>query len=193
MRTICFATQNPNKVYEIQQLLGEEFKLVSLGELGHTEELREDQETLEGNSLQKAEYVWHHYHVSCFADDSGLEVEALGGAPGVHSAYYAGSRNSDDNIALLLKNLEDLPHRRAQFRTVITLILDGKVHQFEGVVKGEILTDRRGGKGFGYDPVFVPEGFSQTFAEMDISEKNKISHRAKAVGKLVEFLKGIEN
>ena len=189
MKTICFATQNENKVYEIQQLLTHDFKLVTLREIGCTGELDEEQDTLEGNSLQKARFIWETYRVSCFADDTGLEVEALGGAPGVDSAHYAGAqRNSSNNIALLLANLGENSNRRAQFRTVITLIINGEVHQFEGVVKGEIIAAPRGQKGFGYDPVFVPEGYSQTFAEMDLSEKNKISHRARAIQKLVAFL-----
>lgn len=158
-------------------------------DIGCTEELAEDQDTIEGNSFQKAHYVHKHYHVDCFADDTGLEVEALNGEPGVDSAHYAGpQRSHDDNINLLLLNLAGKSNRKARFRTIITLILDNKVHTFEGIVNGSILTERRGSDGFGYDPVFLPEGYSKTLAEMSMDEKNQISHRAVAVRKLVNFL-----
>lgn len=190
MRTFCFATNNDHKRAEIQALLGSEFNVVGLKEIGCEEELVEDQSTLEGNSLQKATYVFDHYKVSCFADDTGLEVEALNGEPGVYSARYAGSqRNSDDNMNLLLANLSDLENKRAQFRTVVTLITPNEKKQFEGVLKGTIIKEKRGTGGFGYDPIFVPEGETKTLAEMTMDEKNLLSHRARAVEKLVLYLR----
>lgn len=190
---ICFATNNTNKINEIRQLLPDHIELVSLQDIGCTEELREDQNTLEGNSHQKAAYVYETYDVSCFADDTGLEVFALDGEPGVLSARYAGeSRNNEDNIDLLLENLEQHENRQAQFRTVITLILKGKEKQFEGIVKGEILKERVGEAGFGYDPVFQPEGYNRTFAEMSMAEKNNISHRGRAFKKLIGYLSTLQ-
>ena len=190
MKRLCFATNNRHKVAEVSQMLEGKFELLTLQDIGCHEELAEDQETLEGNSRQKAEYVWQHYQVSCFADDTGLEVEALGGAPGVYSARYAGPQRSDsDNILLLLQNLVPHHNRRARFRTCITLILDGQQHQFEGIVEGAISEKWQGNKGFGYDPVFVPDGHTRTFAEMSAEEKNAISHRGRAVRRLVAFLK----
>lgn len=187
---LCFATNNTHKLQEVRQLLGNAFELVSLSEIGCEEELAEDQRTLEGNSLQKAEYVFNTYGVSCFADDTGLEVDALNGEPGVYSARYAGpQRNSEDNIRLLLKNLASSSNRKAQFRTVITLVRPDGVHQFEGIAKGEIIKDQKGTAGFGYDPVFLPEGHTKTMAEMTSQEKNAISHRGEAFRKLIEFLK----
>lgn len=187
---ICFATNNPNKLKEIHQLLGDQFDIQSLEDIGCREELPENQETLEGNSEEKARYVYDHYHLDCFADDTGLEVSALNGAPGVYSARYAGpQRKSEDNILRLLEKLKGKKDCSAQFRTVISLILGGKMYQFEGVVKGHITSGSSGTAGFGYDPVFIPEGYAQTFAEMDMHTKNKISHRGRAVHKLVEFLK----
>ncbi len=188
--TLCFATNNTHKIKEIQALLGNSHQLLSLRDIGCTEELAEDQETLEGNSLQKAEYVFQHYKVACFADDTGLEVEALKGAPGVYSARYAGDqRQPADNMQLLLKNLQGEKNLKARFRTVITLITKKGTHQFEGILNGTITFEQRGTQGFGYDPVFVPEGYAQTLAELSLDEKNKISHRARAVQKLVLFLK----
>ncbi len=190
MRTLCFATNNDHKRAEIQALLGDEFKVVGLSEIGCEEELAENQITLEGNSLQKAAYVFDHYKVSCFADDTGLEVEALNGEPGVYSARYAGNqRNSDDNMNLLLANLSNIENKKAQFRTVITLITPNDKKQFEGVLKGTIIKEKRGAGGFGYDPIFVPEGETKTLAEMTMPEKNLLSHRARAVEKLVLYLK----
>lgn len=186
---LCFATNNAHKLEEIQAILGESFELISLKETGCTEELPETGDTLEVNSLQKAQYLYDHYHVNCFADDSGLEVHALGGEPGVDSAHYAGPQRSHaDNVNLLLKNLAGKTDRSAQFRTVITLIQNGKITQFEGSVKGQIINELRGSQGFGYDPIFVPDGYETTFAEMSLEEKGRISHRAKAFRKLVEFL-----
>jgi XTP/dITP diphosphohydrolase len=186
---LCFATNNAHKLEEIQAILGDSFELISLAATGCTEELPETGNTLEANSLQKAKYLYDHYQVNCFADDSGLEVQALNGEPGVDSAHYAGPQRSHaDNVNLLLKNLGDETDRSAKFRTVITLIQNGEITQFEGNIKGQIISELRGTQGFGYDPIFVPEGYETTFAEMSLSEKGKISHRAKAFEKLVKFL-----
>jgi XTP/dITP diphosphohydrolase len=169
---LCFATDNKHKLQEIQALVGDKFQILSLKEIGCLEELAEDQDTLEGNSLQKAEYVFTKYRVPCFADDSGLEVEALNGAPGVYSARYAGpQRNHDDNMNLLIKNLEGKSNRNARFRAVITLINTQGSYQFEGVLNGTIKSVRKGNGGFGYDPIFQPDGFSKTLAEMSMEEK----------------------
>jgi XTP/dITP diphosphohydrolase len=186
---LCFATNNAHKLEEIQAILGDSFELLSLKDVGCSEELPETGNTLEANSLQKAQYLYDHYQVNCFADDSGLEVHALGGEPGVYSARYAGEQRSHaDNNTLLLNNLQDKTDRTAQFRAVITLIQNGVVNQFEGVVKGQIVKDYKGTGGFGYDPIFVPEGYDRTFAEMDLVEKTKISHRGRSFEKLVAFL-----
>jgi XTP/dITP diphosphohydrolase len=190
MKKICFATNNKNKIAEVSQMLKGKYELVSLEDIGCTEELPEEQDTMEGNSRQKAQYVWQNYNISCFADDSGLEVEALDNTPGVYSARYAGPQRSDsDNIELVLQNLKGKSNRNARFRTSITLILNGQEHQFEGTVNGSITQDWKGNKGFGYDPIFLPTGHSKTFAEMSSEEKNAISHRGVAVRKLVDFLK----
>jgi XTP/dITP diphosphohydrolase len=187
--TLCFATNNRNKLNEVQRLLGTRITVVTLNDVGCDEELLEDQNTIEGNSLQKAKYIAHQYHLPTFADDTGLVVEALQGEPGVRSARYAGpQRRDEDNIALLLKNLEGVINRKAHFKTIVTLVDGAQVHQFEGVVNGTILPERRGTGGFGYDPVFLPDGHSRTFAEMSGQEKNEISHRAAAIKKLVDFL-----
>ena len=188
---ICFATNNHHKIEEVRQVLGDHFSLTSLLEIGCTEELPETRDTLEGNALQKAEYVFNNFSISCFADDTGLEVDALNGAPGVYSARYAGDqRNSDDNMRLLLENLGDRPNRRAQFRTVIALLQHGKDPVlFEGILPGKIITEKRGQQGFGYDPLFIPDSSTKTLAEMSMEEKNQLSHRAIAVKKLVEYLK----
>jgi XTP/dITP diphosphohydrolase len=189
MHSVIIATNNRHKLEEIQFALRDGITLKTLHDIGCNEELAEDQDTLEGNSLQKAAYIYQNYHVDCFADDTGLEVDALNGAPGVISARYAGpQRSHDDNIELLLKNLTGRSNRRARFRTVITLIWKGQTHTFEGIVNGTILNGGRGDKGFGYDPVFLPDGFSKTLAEMSIEEKNLISHRGIAVRKLANFL-----
>lgn len=186
---ICFATNNQHKIAEVQAILGKKFELVSLAEIGCLEELPETGNTLEENSAQKAEYIWQKYQITCFADDSGLEVEALDNAPGVYSARYGGlPKNDEKNIDLLLQNLQGKSNRKAQFRTCITLITAKGKWQFEGIVKGEILQEKRGSKGFGYDPVFLPEGYEQTFAEMNMQDKNAISHRAIAMRKLADFL-----
>lgn len=184
-----FATNNNHKLKEVQEVLGDSFQIESLHELGIHEDIPENQQTLEGNALQKARFLYKRTGESCFADDTGLEVEALNGAPGVYSARYAGeSKNSLDNMALLLKNMEGKQNRKARFRTVIALILDGKEYFFEGIVNGVITEQPRGTAGFGYDPLFVPDGYATTFAEMDSESKNAISHRGLAVEKLAAFL-----
>lgn len=187
---LCFATNNSNKIKEVCQLLGQKFELLGLKDIGCNEELREDQSTLEGNAQQKAEYIFDHYHISCFADDTGLEVEALNNEPGVFSARYAGPQRSDeDNMALLLERLNSSQNRKARFRTVICAFINNQKYFFEGIVEGEIANEYSGDQGFGYDPIFIPKGYSQTFAQMSLEEKNKISHRSIAVNKLVDFLK----
>lgn len=190
MKKLCFATNNRHKLAEVSQMLDGTYELLSLQDIGCIEELPEEQDTLEGNSRQKAAHVWDNYSVSCFADDTGLEVEALNGAPGVYSARYAGPQRSDaDNINKLLQSLLGQQNRRAQFRTSITLLLDGQEHQFEGIVTGRIAEEWQGDKGFGYDPVFIPDGHERTFAQMSAEEKNAISHRGRAIQRLVQFLK----
>ncbi len=196
---LIFATQNQNKLQEIRLILGDSFVLRGLSDLGVTEEIPEDHETLEENASQKAWFIYNKFGLSCFADDTGLEVSALDGAPGVYSARYSRMGHptfhqlepAAGNIKKLLLELEGVSARKAQFRTVISLVLMGKEYRFEGVVEGEITEAPAGVKGFGYDPVFRPEGYEKTFAEMDLSLKNKISHRAIAVNGLVEFLKGM--
>ncbi|GAB3915091.1 non-canonical purine NTP diphosphatase [Larkinella knui] len=190
--TLCFATNNANKLEEISAMLGDQFVLKTLQDIGCFEEIPETQDTIPGNSRQKAEHVWDHYRINCFADDSGLEVDALDGAPGVHSAYYGGHpRSYERNLNLLLTNLNGKPNRRARFRTVITLVIDGNYHSFEGTAEGQILTEPRGTGGFGYDPIFQPDGYDRTFAEMSMEEKSAISHRGKAFAKLVSFLNNL--
>lgn len=187
--TIIFATNNAHKVEEVQAVLGDAFHLRTLAECGITEEIPETADTLEGNALQKARFVHERTGADCFADDTGLEVDALCGAPGVHSARYAtDGHDFAANNRLLLHNLEGVGDRRAHFRTVIALILDGREYLFEGRVDGHIAEVEAGCGGFGYDPLFVPEGFERSFAEMSAEQKNAISHRGRAVRKLVEFL-----
>jgi XTP/dITP diphosphohydrolase len=187
---LVFATTNKNKVNEIQELISFDIQLLSLKDINCLEEIPETQPFIEENASQKAFYVYNNYHFNCFADDTGLEVEALDGKPGVLSARYAGeSKNADDNMNKLLHELKGISNRNARFKTVISLIIDGKETQFEGIVNGVVIDVKRGTKGFGYDPVFIPHGYNTTFAEMDLIEKNKISHRALAVGKLVAYLK----
>jgi len=188
---LVFATNNQNKVNEIKSLLGEGIEIVSLKDIGCNEELPETQETLEGNALQKARYVADNYNVNCFADDTGLEVDSLNGAPGVYSARYAGEQcTAEDNMTKILSELEGKENRKAKFRTIVALILNGKEHSFEGKIDGSITRSKSGSDGFGYDPIFQPNGFDITFSEMSMAEKNAISHRGKAVAKLVAFLKG---
>lgn len=186
---ICFATNNKNKLIEIKKKLGEAYDIISLFDLGHTEELSETHDTLEGNSLEKALFVHKKYQINCFADDTGLLVDALDGEPGVNSARYAGlGKSSEDNMNLLLEKLKGHANRKAKFNTIVTLMINGKAHQFTGEVEGVITNERSGVNGFGYDPIFIPNGWKETFAELDLEEKNKISHRSKAVEKLVNFL-----
>ena len=196
---LIFATNNQHKLEEIAALLGGKFQLLGLKDLYISEEIPEDHDTLEANASQKAWFIYKKTGKNCFADDTGLEVDVLDGAPGVYSARY--SRMGDPtfpemeaaqgNIKKLLLKLEGAENRSARFRTVIALVLNGKEYQFEGIVEGEITLSASGVKGFGYDPVFVPIGFDNTFAEMDLSKKNQISHRARAIAKLVDFLKGM--
>jgi XTP/dITP diphosphohydrolase len=186
---LVFATNNLNKLKEVQVLIPSYVKLLSLKDIGCFEDVPETQTTIEGNAKQKAEYIKLHYGFDCFADDTGLEVEALNNEPGVYSARYAGEqRDANDNMNLLLKNLTDKANRNAQFKTVIALHLNGELKTFTGICKGTITKEKSGAKGFGYDPIFKPEGFEQTFAEMNLEEKNKIGHRGKAVLQLVMFL-----
>lgn len=199
---IVFATNNQHKLQEIRDILGSEFEIVSLKDIGCDVDIPETGNTLEENAMQKAQYVYDHYNLSCFADDTGLEVEALNGEPGVHSARYAEGTDHDSeaNMAKLLRNLEGKDNRKARFRTVIALIQKQdvcpcgctsikKVNRFEGIVDGSIATEKHGTAGFGYDPIFVPEGYDKSFAELGERIKNGISHRARAVAKLAEYLK----
>ena len=210
---IVFATNNQHKLSEIRDILGESIEVLSLKDIGCEVDIPETGQTLEENALQKAQYVYDHYHIDCFADDTGLEVDALDGAPGVYSARYASiesldnpdspekpvSHDSEANMARLLKELGENNNRKARFRTVIALIQKRnvcpcgcssikEVHQFEGIVNGEIIRERRGGEGFGYDPIFQPDGYDKTFAELGMEIKNHISHRARATQKLAEYL-----
>ena len=206
---IVFATNNAHKLQEIRAILGPSFEVVSLADIGCHEDIPETGKTLEENAIMKAEYIYNKYHLSCFADDTGLEVEALNGAPGVYSARYAAmesqdavSHDSEANMARLLRELGNNNNRKARFRTVIALIQKKdvcpcgctsikEIHQFEGIVNGEIIRERRGGEGFGYDPIFQPEGYDQTFAELGADIKNDISHRARATQKLAEYLRAM--
>ena len=204
---IVFATNNQHKLSEIRSILGDSIEVLSLKDIGCDVDIPETGTTLEENALQKAQYVYDHYHISCFADDTGLEVDALDGAPGVYSARYASmagdsgqmSHDSEANMARLLKELGNNSNRKARFRTVIALIQKKdvcpcgctrikEIHKFEGIVEGEIIRERRGGEGFGYDPIFQPNGYDQTFAELGMEIKNHISHRARATQKLADYL-----
>ena len=198
---IVFATNNQHKLSEIRSILDDSIEVLSLNDIGCHVDIPETGTTLEENALQKAEYVYNHYHIDCFADDTGLEVDVLGGAPGVYSARYAGGEGHDSeaNMTRLLKELGDNDNRKARFRTVIALIQKRdvcpcgctsikEVHRFEGIVEGQIIRERRGGEGFGYDPIFQPDGYDQTFAELGLEVKNLISHRARATQKLAEYL-----
>lgn len=191
---LVFATNNRNKLKEITHLPGNSFTLLSLSDIGMEDDIEENEPTIEGNAIQKARYIFNLTGLSVFADDTGLETEALNGAPGVHSARFAGdNKDSDANIVKLLSLLGKNPNRKAKFRTVIALILNGREYIFEGSVNGTITMEKRGKEGFGYDPVFLPDGCNLTFAEMDLSMKNKISHRARAFEKLTEFLSETES
>ncbi len=186
---LVFATQNENKAHEIQSLLPEYFKIISLKDIRCFDEIPEKAETLEGNSLLKASFISETYNLNCFADDTGLEIEALNNRPGVYSARYAGpDKSAAANIDKVLSELEGKTARNAQFRTIITLILNTSIFTFEGIVLGEIISEKRGENGFGYDPIFVPDGALKTFAEMTLTEKNQYSHRARAFQKMIEFL-----
>ncbi len=196
MRALIFATNNDNKLLEIKEILGSQFRISGLRERGIREEIPEDHFTLEENAFQKAAYIYEKFGISCFADDTGLEIDALNGEPGVFSARYSRIGDpvypqlevSQGNIRKVLEKLDGAESRKARFRTVIALILEGNRYAFEGIVNGTISKEIRGAGGFGYDPVFIPAGGAETFAEMDLSEKNKISHRARAINKLADFL-----
>ncbi|MGN1354498.1 MAG: non-canonical purine NTP diphosphatase [Alloprevotella sp.] len=192
MKKLVFATNNAHKLSEVRAMVGDTFEILSLEDLGCHDDIPETAETLSGNALMKAEYIAGKFHVDCFADDTGLVVEALGGAPGVHTARYAYPDRHDPvaNTKKLLSELQGQTDRRAAFITAIALIIDGREHLFEGRVDGFIATEERGTEGFGYDPVFIPEDTGLTFAELGVDAKNKISHRARAIGKLCAFLKG---
>ena len=193
MKKLVFASNNAHKLSEIRAILGDRIEIISLSDLQCHDEIPETADTLEGNALIKARYVWEHYGLYCFADDTGLEVEALGGAPGVYSARFAGEHASfEDNVSLLLERLSGVAApRRARFRTVIALIDEYGTHFFEGSVNGEITLERSGDHGFGYDPIFRPEGREETFAQLTEQEKNSMSHRGRAVQKLVRYLQAL--
>jgi XTP/dITP diphosphohydrolase len=187
---LIFASHNENKVTEIQNILGEDFTLLSLKELSFNQDIPETSETLEGNSIIKADAVFEQFKMPCFADDTGLEVDSLGGEPGVYSARYGGEdKNADKNMDLLLKKLHGISSRKARFRTVITYRTQNQMHQFEGVVEGNIINEKKGVHGFGYDPIFIPIGSQKTFAQMSTKEKNQFSHRSRAFEKLRIFLR----
>ncbi|MFW6369635.1 MAG: non-canonical purine NTP diphosphatase [Bacteroidota bacterium] len=189
---LLFATQNQHKYHEIKKLMPDNVELINLAHLGFMDELPETQHTLEGNALQKARFVYEQHHINCFADDTGLEINALDGAPGVLSARYAGDdKDPVQNMKKVLEEMKEKDDRSARFRTVIATIIDEKEYIFEGIVGGSILTEQRGENGFGYDPIFLPDGYNSSFAEMDLNEKNQISHRGEAIKKLVKFLKSL--
>ncbi len=186
---LVFATNNAHKLQEVQEIIGNKFRLLSLADIGFNDEIPEDFETLEENALQKAWFIYNKFNLNCFADDTGLEVEILNWEPGVRSARYAGEhKNSADNILKLFSRLEGKPNRNAQFRTVVALIIEGKEYLFEGKIEGKIIEEQLGRSGFGYDPIFVPNGYNQTFAQMTSELKNAISHRGIAIAKLSDFL-----
>lgn len=191
MEKLVFATNNSHKLHEIKEMLDNSFELLSLNEIGCSDDIPETGETLEANASQKSFYIWDRFHFDCFADDTGLEIEALNNEPGVYSARYAGdAKCAEANVAKVLGKMQDLKNRKARFRCVISLIISGEEMQFEGIVNGKIISERRGTTGFGYDPIFVPDGYNHTFAEMSAEEKNRISHRGNAFAKLVQYLKG---
>tara|TARA_B100001093_G_scaffold448382_1_gene453926 strand:- start:319 stop:912 length:594 start_codon:yes stop_codon:yes gene_type:complete len=194
MIEIVFATNNPNKLYEVQAQLPKRIKLISLKDIECNEEIPETQNTIEGNAIQKANYVKNKYNLDCFAEDTGLEVEILNGEPGVYSARYAGpEKNAKDNIQKLLYKLKDKANRKAQFKTVIAMHFKGKLITFQGICKGEITENVMGSEGFGYDPIFKPLGNSKTFAQLSLNEKNKIGHRGRAVTQLIDFFQAKTN
>ncbi|MGV3706799.1 MAG: RdgB/HAM1 family non-canonical purine NTP pyrophosphatase [Arcticibacter sp.] len=188
MRALVFATNNKHKLEEVQALIGDKFQLKTLGEIGCLDEIPETGTTFRENASQKSHYIWDRFNMNCFSDDSGLEVDALNGEPGVYSAHYSGSRDWEENLQLVLDKMTGMKDRSARFKCIISIILDGNEHFFEGTVEGEITESRSGSAGFGYDPIFKPQGYEVSFAEMSAEEKNRISHRAQAVSKLVEFL-----
>lgn len=190
MKKLVFATNNAHKLEEIRAILGDKVEILSLNDIDCHADIPETADTLQGNAALKAQYIYDNYGLDCFADDTGLEVEVLNGAPGIYSARYAGGEGHDSeaNMKKLLSEMQDKDNRKARFRTVICLIEGGKENFFEGIVNGSIIRERKGEAGFGYDPVFMPDGYSETFAEMGNDEKNKISHRARAVQKLCEYL-----
>ena len=186
---LIFATSNQNKVLEIQKILPKKFNIKSLKDLNYFEDVPENETTIEGNAIFKAKYIYEKFNINVFADDTGLEVEALNGEPGVQSARYAGTtRNSEKNIKKLLKNLKNIKNRNARFKTAIALIIDNKLHIFSGIIEGYILDSPKGNNGFGYDPIFCPNGFDKSFAELTLKEKNLISHRSLAMKKLIDFI-----
>lgn len=187
---IIFASNNKNKVEEVQKQLPDSIQIVTLEEIGHLEDIDEYGKTIEENAIIKADFISEKYQLPCFADDTGIEIEALNGAPGVYSARFAGEeKNAEKNMNLVLEKLDGISNRSAQFKTVIALNINNKQHLFEGIVKGQITTEKIGDNGFGYDPIFQPENFEKTFAEMTLEEKNRLSHRGLAVEKLIAFLK----
>ena len=190
---LVFATNNPHKLQEVSSILKGKVDIISLDDVHCHEEIPETADTLEENALLKAEYIYNNYHLNCFADDTGLEIEALNNEPGVYSARYAGTdKNPEANMMKVLQQLENQSNRKARFRTVIALIMDGKTYLFEGIVNGTITKAKQGNAGFGYDPIFMPEGYEHTFAELGEEVKNKISHRSIAIKKLCEFLNSIQ-
>lgn len=193
MRKLVFATNNDHKLSELSQILPPEFELLSLNDIGCTDDIPETGTTLEVNAAQKSFYIWDKYGFNCFADDTGLEIEILGNEPGVYSARYAGEdRSATANMLKVLNKMAGETNRKARFRCVISLVIDGKEKQFEGIVEGKLLTERQGEAGFGYDPIFMPDGYNHSFAEMSADDKNRISHRGRAVIKLVDYLKNME-
>ena len=193
MKRIVFATNNPNKLREVKNIIGNKIEIVSLADINCFDDIPETQPTIEGNASQKSHYILDKYNIDCFSDDTGLEIEALDGEPGVYSARYAGGKEIrfEDNIKKVLSNLKNKENRRARFKTVVSLILDGKEFFFEGIVNGKIIEEKRGASNFGYDPVFMPDGYDKTFAELTESEKNKISHRGIVIRKLADFLNNL--
>lgn len=190
MKTLVFATNNKHKLEEVQAMIGDSFQLQTLEEIGCHDDIPETGHTFHENASQKSHFLLEKFQVDCFADDSGLEVDALNGAPGIYSARYSGSRDAKENLLLVLKNMEGKTNRSARFKCVISLVLNGKEYFFEGSTEGSLTTEEHGTDGFGYDPIFIPEGYEVTFAEMSAAEKNAISHRAIATAKLVAFLQG---
>ncbi len=192
MKDLVFATNNQHKLEEIKAVVGDQFNILSLADIGCLEDIPETADTLEGNASMKSHYVMERYGKNCFADDTGLEIVALNGRPGVYSARYAGpGHDHQKNMDKVLAEMAGITNRKARFRTVISLILEGREYQFEGIVEGSIRTGKSGSKGFGYDPIFQPDGFDVTFAEMDLADKNKVSHRARATARLIAFLKSL--